>query len=94
MSKRVPPYVRMQGSIVNIVDPSKCQTSIRKLKAFDVQRLINAPPLQLCASNDMDSSTTVSRCCITLSSEANLEIYVLGIELFVFPLYHLESPSS
>ena len=84
----------MQGSIITVVDPSECQTSIRKIRALDVQMLMNAPPLQLCASNDMDSSTTASRCCITLSSEANLEIFVLGIEVFVSPLYHLQCPSS
>ena len=75
MGKRVPPRVRIQGinSIVTVVDPSKCQTSTRKIKALDVQMLIDAPPLQLNASNDMDSSTTVSRCCITLHLNANLD---------------------
>ena len=59
--KRVPPRVSTQGRIITEVDPSKCQTSTRKIKALDVQILIEAPPLQLNASNDMDSSTTVSR---------------------------------
>ena len=68
--------------------------SIRKIKALDVQMLNNTPPLQLYASNDIASSTTVSRYCITLPSEANLEIYVLGIKVFVSPLYPLLSPSS
>ena len=66
MSKRVPPRVRIQGSIITVVDPSIYQASARKIEAMDVQMLIDAPPLQLNASNDMDSSTTVSRCCITL----------------------------
>ena len=57
--------MRVQGSIVTVVGPSKCQPSTRKIEALDVQLLINVPPLQLCASNDIDSSTTVSRCCIT-----------------------------
>ena len=61
----------MQGSIITVVDPSKCQTSIRNIKALDVQILIDASPLQLSASNDMDSSTTVCRCCITLHLNAN-----------------------
>ena len=73
MGKRVPPRVSIQGSIITVVDPSKCQTSTRKIKALDVQMLIEAPPLQLNASNDMDSSTTVSRCCITLQLIANLD---------------------
>ena len=73
MDKRVPPRVRIQGSITPVVDPSICQASIRKIKALDVQMLIDAPPLQLNASNDMDSSTTVSRCCITLHLNANLD---------------------
>ena len=73
MDKRVPPRVSIQGSIITVVDPRKCQTSTRKIKALDVQILIEAPPLQLNASNDMDSSTTVSRCCITLHLNANLE---------------------
>ena len=59
----------MQGSIVTVVDPSKYQTSIRKIKALGVQMLVHVSPLQLRASNDMDSSITVSRCCIMLSSE-------------------------
>ena len=73
MDKRVPPRVSIQGSIITVVDPSKCQTSTRKIKALDVQMLIDAPPLQLNASNDMDSSTTVSRCCIILHLNANLD---------------------
>ena len=72
MSKRVPPRVRIQGSIITVVDPSIYQASTRKIEAMDVQMLIDAPPLQLNASNDMDSSTTVSRCCITLHLNAKL----------------------
>ena len=72
MDKRVPLRVSIQGSIITVVDPSKCQTSTRKIKALDVQMLIEAPPLQLNASNDMDSSTTVSHCCITLHLNAKL----------------------
>ena len=63
----------MQSSITTVEDPSKCQTSTPKIKALDVQMLIDAPSLQLNASNDMDSSTTVSRCCITLHLNANLD---------------------
>ena len=73
MGKRVPPQVRIQGSIITVVDPSICQTSTRKIKALDVQMLIDASSLQLNASNDMDSSTTFSRCCITLHLNANLD---------------------
>ena len=73
MGKRVPPRVSIQCSIITVVDPSKCQTSTRKIKALDVQMLIKAPPLQLNASNDMDSSTTVSRCRIILHLDANLD---------------------
>ena len=73
MGKRVPPRVSIQDSIITVVDPSKCQTSIRKIKDLDVQMLIDATPLQLNASNDMDSSTTVSRCSITLHLNANLD---------------------
>ena len=51
--------MRIQGSIITVVDPSKCQTSIRKVKALDVQMLINAPPLQLSGSNGMGSSAKV-----------------------------------
>ena len=79
----------MQGRIINVVDPSKCQTSIRKIKALDVQMLIDAPPLQLSASNGMDFSPTVSRRGVTSSTEMNLDIFVLSIEIFVSPLYHL-----
>ena len=61
--------------MITVVDPSKCQTSIRKIRALDVQILFDAPPLQLSASNDMDSSTKVSRCCITLHLNANLDRY-------------------
>ena len=43
----------MQGSIITVVDPSKCQSSIRKIKALDVHMVMDAPPLQLSASNDM-----------------------------------------
>ena len=73
MGKRVQPRVRIQGNIITVVDPSKCQASTRKIKSLDVQMLIDAPPLQLNASNDMDSSTTVFRCCITLHLNANLD---------------------
>ena len=73
MDKRVPPRVSLQGSKIIVVDPSKYQTSTRKTKALDVQMLIDAPPLQLNASDNMDSSTTVSRCCITLHLNANLD---------------------
>ena len=59
--------------MITVVDPSKGQTSIRKIKALDVQMLLDAPSLQLSASNDMDSSTTVSRCCVTLHLNANLD---------------------
>ena len=72
MSKRVPPRVRIQGSIITVVDPSIYQASTRKIKAMGVQMLIDAPSLQLNSSNDMDSSTTVSRCCITLHLNAKL----------------------
>ena len=77
--------MRMQGSIISVDDPSECQTSLHRAKALDVQMLINAPPLQLCASNDIGSSTTVSCCCITSSSKMNLNISVLGIERCVSP---------
>ena len=73
MGKRVPPRVSILGSIITVVDPSKCQTNTRKIKALDVQMPIEAPPLQLNASNDMDSSTTVSRCCVSLHLNANLD---------------------
>ena len=73
MGKRVPPRVSIQGNIITVVDPSICQTSTRKIKALDVQMLIDAPPLQLNASNDMKSSTTVTRCCITLRLNSNLD---------------------
>ena len=63
----------MQGSIITVVDPSKCQANIRKIKALDVHMLIDAPPLQLSVSNGMDSSTTDSCCCITLHLNANLD---------------------
>ena len=66
MGKQVPPRVSIQRSIITVVDPSKGQTSTRKIKALDVQMLIEAPPLQLNALNDMDSSTTLSCFCITL----------------------------
>ena len=72
MGKRVPLRVSIQGSIITVIDPSKCQTSTRKTKAQGVQMLIDAQPLQLNASNDMDSSTIVSRCCVTLHLNANL----------------------
>ena len=74
----------MQGSIITVEDPSKCcQTGARKTKALDVQMLN--------ASNDLDSSTTVSRCCITLHLNANLEttefaILRVGKEFFLFVL--------
>ena len=74
MGKRVPPRLRIQGSIITVVvDPCKCQTSTREIKALDVQMLIDAPPLQLNASNGMDSSTTIFRCCIKLHLNANLD---------------------
>ena len=73
MGKRVPPRVSIQGSIITVVDPSKFQTCTRKIKARGVQMPIDAPPLQLNASDDMDSSTTVPRCCITLHLNANLD---------------------
>ena len=72
MYKRVPPRVSIQGSIITVVNPSKCQTSTRKIKALEVQMLIESPPLQLNAAIDMDSSTTVSRYCITLHLNAKL----------------------
>ena len=66
--------MRTQGSIITVVvGPSKRQTSIRKIKALNVEMLVNAPPLQLSASNDMDPRPTVSRCCITLHLNANLD---------------------
>ena len=61
MGKLIPSRVSIQGSNMTVVDPSICQTSTRKIKALGIQMLIDAPPLQLNASNDMDSSTTVSR---------------------------------
>ena len=72
MDKRVPPRVSIQGSIITVVAPSKYQTSTRKIKALDVQMVIEAPPLQLNDSNGMDSNTTVSRYCITLHLNAKL----------------------
>ena len=74
VDKRVPPRISIQGSTITVVDPSKCQIDTRKIKALNVQMLIDAPPLQLNASNNMDSSTTVFRCCITLHLNANLDI--------------------
>ena len=73
MDKRVPPRVSIQGNIITVVDPSICQTSTRKTKALDVQMLIDAPPLQLNASNDMESSTRAHRCCIPLHLNSNLD---------------------
>ena len=74
MDKRVPPRVSIQGNIITVVDPSICQTKTRKIKALDVQMLIDAPPfLQLNASNDMKSNITVTRCCITLHLNSNLD---------------------
>ena len=73
MDKRVSPRVSVQGNIITVVDPNICQTSIRKIKALDVQLLIDAPPLQLNASNDMESSTVASRCCIPLHLNSNLD---------------------
>ena len=32
--------VRMKGSTITVVDPSKCQVSMRKIEALDVQMLI------------------------------------------------------
>ena len=61
MDKRVPPRVSIQGTIITVVDPSKCQISTRQIKALDVQMLIEAPSLQLNASNGMDSSTAAFR---------------------------------
>ena len=73
-NKRVPPRVSIQGRIITVVDPSICQTSTPNIKALDVQMLIDAPPLQLNASNDMKSSTTtVTRCCITPHLNSNLD---------------------
>ena len=72
MDKRVPPRVSIQGNIITVVDPSICQTSTRKIKALDVQMLIDAPPLQLNASNGMESSTIAPRCCIPLHLNSNL----------------------
>ena len=63
----------MQGNIITVEDPSICQASTRKTKALDVQMLIDAPPLQHNASNDMGFSTKVSHCCITLHLNANLD---------------------
>ena len=68
MDKRVPPRGSIQGNIITVVDPS-----IRKIKALDVQMLIDAPPLQLNASNDMESSTIAPRCCIPLHLNSNLD---------------------
>ena len=73
MDKRVPPRVSIQDNIITAVDPSICQTSTPNIKALDVQILNDAPPLQLNASNDMKSSTTVTRCCITLHLNSNLD---------------------
>ena len=73
MGKRLPPRVSIQGSNMTVVDPSKCQTSTRKIKALDVQMLIDAPPLQLNASNDMEPSTIAPRCCIPLHLNSNLD---------------------
>ena len=67
--------MNIHGSNITVVDPSKCQTSTtRKIKAYlDVQMHIDAPPWQLNASNDMESSTTVPRCCIPLHLNPNLD---------------------
>ena len=66
--------MNIQGSNITVVDPSKYQTSTRKIKAYlDVQIHIDAPPWQLNASNDMESSTTVPRCCIPLHLNPNLD---------------------
>ena len=46
MGKQVPPNVGLISSIIIVVDRGQCQTSIRKVKALDIQMLINAPPLQ------------------------------------------------
>ena len=72
MDKRVPPRVGIQGSTITIVDPSICQTSTRKIKALDAQMLIDAPPLQLNASNGMESNTIAPCCCIPLHLNSNL----------------------
>ena len=90
MGKRIPPRVSIQGSIITVTDPSKCQTSTRQIKALDVQMLIEAPPLQLNASNDMDSSTTVSRCCKTLHLNANLDRTELLLSVLEKRLTYLE----
>ena len=73
MDERVPPRVSIQGNIITVVDPSICQTSTRKIKALDVQMLIDAPRLQHNASNDMESSTTAPRCCIPVHLNSNLD---------------------
>ena len=73
MDNRVPPRVSIQGNITTVVNSSICQTSTRKIKALDVQMLIDAPPLQLNASNDMESSTIAPRCCISLRLNSNLD---------------------
>ena len=90
MGKRAPSRVSIQGSIISAVDPSKCQTSTRKIKALDVQTVIDAPPVQLNASNYMDSSTTVSRCCITLHLNANLDRTELLFSVLESSLIYLE----
>ena len=58
MGKQVPPIVRMQGSIITVVGPSKCQTSIRKIKALDVQMLIDAPPFEAHCSSALQMAWT------------------------------------
>ena len=76
-NKRVPPRVSIQGSIITAVDPSICQTSTCNIKALDVQMLTDTPPLQLNVSNDMKSSTTVTRCCITLHLNSQGDLLVI-----------------
>ena len=73
MGKRISPRVSIQGSNITVVDPNKYQTSTRKIKTLDVQMLMDAPPLQLNASNDMESGTIAPRYCIPLHLNSNLD---------------------
>ena len=47
--------------------------NVRKQQQQQQQIHIDAPPWQLNASNDMESSTTVPRCCIPLHLNPNLD---------------------
>ena len=58
MDKRVPPRVSIQGSIITAVDPCKYQTSTRKIKALNVQMLVEAPP---CSSTPQMTWTPVQQ---------------------------------